>query len=182
MTALWVVLRSPAKLGNIADRDEVVSFARKSGLRGGGLPITDGYNLAVLGGFIGAHEPVLSSLGSDVLSRCSDEEPSPEVIRVFLSVLLLRYPPAWVAYWQGDPSSLDIVLPDAAKELFGEADIISDPSPTDLETWALWAALRTVPQPQDTSEQRKAIGTAAERMSLLYEQERLTSDGYPELA
>lgn len=182
LTALWVVLRSASKLGDIAERDELISFARKSGLRGGGLPITDGYALAVWGGFLGADQPTLSELGFDVLARCSEEEPSPEVLRVFLSVFLLRHPPAWVAYWQGDPSSLDVVLPDAAKEIFSDAQVPSAPPPRDLEAWALWAALRAVPQPQDTAEQRKIVGTAAERLSLKYERDRLTTEGYPALA
>jgi hypothetical protein len=176
------VLRSAAKLGDIADRDELISFARKSGLRAGGLPITDGYDLAVLGGLLRADHPTLSEFGLDILSRCLEEEPSPEVLRVFLSIFLLRHPPAWVAYWQGDPPSLDIVLPDAAKQILSDAEITSQPPPRDLETWALWAALRTVPQSQDTAEQRKVVGTAAERLSLSYEQQRLATEGYPALA
>lgn len=183
LTALWVVLRSASKLGKVVDRAELIAFARKSGLRAGGLPISDGFHLALLGAFIIGKDTVsLSMLGADTLSRCAEEEPSAEVLRIFLSVLLLRYPPAWVSYWQGDPSSLEIVLPDATKEIIDHAEIVSDTGLADIETWALWNALRTVPQPEYTAELRKAVGDAAEELSFVHEQNRLRSEGYPFLA
>jgi hypothetical protein len=60
--------------------------------------------------------------------------------------------------------------------------MVAEPSRVDLETWALWAALRTVPQPEDVAEHRKAVGTAAERLSFIYEKQRLTKAGYSSLA
>lgn len=183
LTALWVVLRSANKLGKVVDHAELISFARRSGLRGGGLPISDGFELAILGGFLSGKDTLaLSMLGADVLSRCSEEEPSPEVLRMFLSVLLLRYPPAWVPYWQGDPSSLDIVLPDATKEIMEDAQLASQVDVADVENWSLWNALQMVPQPEETAALRKAVGDAAEELSLRFERSRLRSEGYPALA
>ena len=183
LTALWVVLRSASKLGKVVDHTELISFARKSGLRGGGLPISDGYELATLGGFLSGKDTVaLSTLGADVLARCGEEEPSPEVLRIFLSVLLLRYPPAWVPYWQGDPSSFDIVLPEAMKEIMEDAELVSDGRLADVENWSLWNALQRVPQPEETAALRKAVGDAAEELSLGFERSRLRSEGYPALA
>lgn len=183
LTAAWVVLKSAEKLGKVVNRAELVSFARKSGLRAGGLPIGDGLQLAELGEFLSG-EDVLSvtGLGSDVLSRCDEEEPSPEVLRVFLSVFLLRFPPAWVPYWQGDPSSLDIVLPDSTKDLIEDARIIKDPALGEIETWALWDALTIVPHAAEVAAMRKAVGDAGEELSFTYERERLRSEGYPVLA
>jgi hypothetical protein len=92
-----VVLKSAEKLGRVVNKAELVSFARKSGLRAGGLPIGDGLQLAELGEFLSGDDVLsITGLGSDILSRCGEEEPSPEVLRVFLSVFLLRFPPAWV--------------------------------------------------------------------------------------
>jgi hypothetical protein len=99
-----------------------------------------------------------------------------------LSVLLLRYPPAWVPYWQGDPSSFDIVLPEAMKEILEDAQLVSDGRVADVENWSLWNALQRVPQPEDTAALRKAVGDAAEELSLVYEQRRLEAEGYPDLA
>lgn len=183
LTATWVVLKSADKLGRVVNKAELVSFARKSGLRAGGLPISDGLQLAVLGEFLSGDDVLsITGLGSDVLSRCGEEEPSPEVLRVFLSVFLLRFPPAWVPYWQGDNSSLDVVLPDATKDLIEDARIPKDPSPGDIEMWALWDALTIVPQTEAVAAMRKAVGDAGEALSFAYETARLNSEGYPELA
>ena len=183
LTATWVILKSADKLGRVVNKTELVSFARKSGLRAGGLPISDGLQLAVLGEFLSGDDVLsITGLGSDVLSRCGEEEPSPEVLRVFLSVFLLRFPPAWVPYWQGDNSSLDVVLPDGTKDLIEDARIPKSPSPGDLEMWALWDALTVVPETEAVAAMRKAVGDAGEALSFAYETMRLHSEGYAELA
>lgn len=182
-TALWLVLRSVEKLGGTADREELLSFARRDGLRCGGLPIKDGYELAILGGFLLEGDRVTATeLGCDALGRGSEDEPSPEVLRLFASVMFLKHPPAWVAYWQGDPSSLDLVLPDTARELLEDAQLLHSSGLEDLEAWALWDALKEVPPLEVIAEQRKAIGETAEKLSLGYERERLEREGYPALA
>src|SRR5438128_7471481 len=108
LTALWVVLRSLVKLGDAASAEELLAFSRRNGLRGGGLPIGDGFDLAVLGGFLTHADPMqLTDLGREALARGEEEEPSQDVLRLFASVLVLRHPPAWVAYWQGDPDSVE---------------------------------------------------------------------------
>ncbi len=182
-TALWVVLRSVEKLGGTADREELLSFARKDGLRCGGLPIKDGYELATLGGFLLEGDIVTATeLGFEALGRGAEDEPSHEVLRLFASVLFLKYPPAWVAYWQGDPCSLDLVLPEPARELFEKAQLLHPSGLEDLEAWALWDALKEVPPLEVIAEQRKAVGETAEKLSLGYERERLGREGYPALA
>jgi hypothetical protein len=182
-TALWVVLRSVEKLGGTADCEELLAFARRDGLRCGGLPIKDGYQLAVLGGFLRETEKVMVTvLGREALKRSAEDEPSPEVLRLFASVLLLRHPPSWVAYWQGDPTSLDIVLPDTARELLLDAQLLHSSGLADLEAWALWDALKEVPPLEVIAEQHKAIGEAAEKLSFSYEQERLDREGHSALA
>src|SRR6267143_1170464 len=182
-TALWVVLRSAAKLGETTDHEELLSFARRDGLRCGGLPIRDGFQLAMLGGFLHGTERVsLTNLGRLALGRGTEDEPSTEVLRLFVSVLLLRYPPAWVAYWPGDPSSLDLVLPDTSRELLEEASVLKTAGTDDLETWALWDALKATPPLEVLAGHRKAIGDAAEELSFNYERARLTREGHPSLA
>jgi hypothetical protein len=170
-------------LGEIADQEELLSFARRDGLRCGGLPIKDGFQLAMPGGFLRGEDRVaLTDLGLLALARCTEDEPSSEVLRLFISVLLLRHPPAWVAYWQGDPSSLDIVLPETSRELLDEAKVLAIPGTEDLEAWALWDALKATPPLELLAEHRKAIGDAAETLSFNYEKERLIREGHPTLA
>ncbi len=182
-TALWVVLRSLVKLGGAVGREELLSFARRDGLRSGGLPIRDGYQLGILGSFLREDGKVsLTELGSEALARGSEDEPSPEVLRLFASVLLLRHPPAWVAYWQGDPSALDLVLPDAAREILQGANLLVTTDPEEMESWALWDALKETPPFEVLAGQRKAIGEVAEELSFRFEKRRLTQEGYPDLA
>jgi hypothetical protein len=186
LTAVWVVLRSLEKLGDSVPANQLLPFARRSGLRCGGLPIEDGFALALDGGFVVSHDVVrLTDLGREALSHCNEEEPTQEVLRLFVSVYLLRQPPTWVAYWQGDPRSLDIVLPDSARELLRDADLLHASSINeleDLEAWAWWDALRGVPIVEETAGHRKSIGDAAERLSFEYEKDRLQTEGFPDLA
>lgn len=184
LTALWVVLRSLETLGDGISGRELQAFGRRSGLRSGGLPISDGYDLAVAGGFVAGDEALrLTSLGREALSRCEEEEPTHEVLRLFTSVLVLRHPPAWVAYWQGDPASLDFVLPEGAREILRDADLLTSVGSTeDLEAWAWWDALKGVPPLEETAGNRKAVGDAAEALSLVFEQHRLRREGFPTLA
>jgi hypothetical protein len=183
LTALWLVLRSLAKLGESATEDDLLGFAGRSGLRAGGLPIRDGYRLANVGGFVEGKEVVrLTPLGHEALSRGEEDEPSKDALRVFLSVLTLRYPPSWVAYWQGSPDSLNLVLPDSERQLLEAASIELGPTPDDLETWAWWDALERVPQGEETAAHRKALGDAGEELTLNYERARLRKEGFPELA
>ena len=181
-TALWVVLRSAADLGGVVDRQELLSFSRRNGLRCGGLPIKDGFQLAVLGGFLNDGEEVgISDLGRVALERSDEEEPSPDVLRLFTSVLFLRYPPAWIAYWQGDPSCLDLIMPGPARDLLEDADLLMDQPSEEIEAWALWDAFREVPLLDHSSERRKAVGDAAEDLSFEYEKRRLATEGFPHL-
>lgn len=183
MTALWVVLRSADRLGDGITGDELVAFARRSGLRAGGLPIKDGFELARIGGFIGGTETLrLSKLGRDALSRGSEEEPSQDVLRLFASVLVLRHPPAWVACWQGDPESLSQALPDSARHVLHDAGLLDQPAEGDIQASAWWSALGHVPLPEETAGLRKAVGDTAEELSLNYERNRLANQGFGRLA
>ena len=183
LTALWVVLRSIVKLGEVISVEELLAFSRRSGLRCGGLPIAEGFALAVHGGFLTTGDPVrLTGLGREALERGSEEEPTQDVLRLFVSALVLRYPPSWVAYWQGDPDSAELVVPESTREVLSEADLLRPAAVEDLEVWAWWDALRSVPLAEETAGLRKAIGDAAEELSLSYERNRLRAEGFPYLA
>lgn len=183
LTALWVVLTTLHKFGTRADKEEVFAYASRSSLRSGGLPIGDGLKLAVQGNFIrelGA-DIELAPLGLDGLSQCAEDEPAPSVRRLFLSVLMLRDPPAWVAYWQGDPNNLDALLSQTDRDLLRTAGLYP-PDQHDVYTKSWWDALAVVPLPETSSAIRKAIGDAGEKLSLDFERARLAREGFPELA
>lgn len=183
LTALWVVLRSIVKLGEIVSVEELLAFSRRSGLRSGGLPIADGFALAVHGGFLTAGDPArLTGLGREALELGSDEEPTQHALRLFASVLVLRHPPPWVAYWQGDPDSAELVVPESTREVLRAVELLRPATVEDLEAWAWWDALSSVPLPEQTAGLRKAIGDAAEELSLGYERNRLRAEGFPYLA
>lgn len=185
LTALWLVLRSLAKLGGRVDAEELVGFAAKSSLRSGGLPVRDGLRLAVRGRFV--HEAPLgvslTETGNESLRLCAEDEPNSAVRRLFLSVLVLMDPPAWVAYWQGDPTSLELLLSDTDRSLLGSAGLYPHkPDEQDLARGGWWDALSVVPLSESVLALRKAIGDAGEELSIAYERARLEAEGFPELA
>jgi hypothetical protein len=183
ITALWLVLRTLSKFGNRAATTEVISFALRSSLRSGSLPVRDGYRLAIMGGFVREEgdETRVADLGFTALGLCDEDEPSEEVRRLLVSTIILRHPPAWVAYWQGDPSSLDLVVPQGDRKLLESAGLLP-PDPSDLRRRAWWLALGAVPLPEEMQSLRKVIGDAGEELSYRYEKTRLTAQGFAQLA
>lgn len=184
ITALWVVLKTLQKMDLRAKTLEVLSFASRSGLRSGGLPIDDGLELGLRGGLIMEVDSDLvpGPLGLEALRLCDEEEPSGPVRRLFLSVLTLRDPPPWVAYWQGDPTSLDLILSDADKGMLASAGLYPPGKGEDLLSMGWWRALAVVPIPAEVMAQRKVIGDAGEELSLRFERARLIQEGFPSLA
>jgi hypothetical protein len=183
ITALWLVLRTLAKFGNRGTTTEVISFASRSSLRSGSLPVKDGYRLALVGGFVkqDGFESRVADLGLTALGLCNEDEPNEEVRRLLVSTIILRRPPAWVAYWQGDPSSLDLVVPEGDRELLESAGLLP-PDTGDLRRRAWWLALGAVPLPDQMLSLRKAIGDAGEELSYRFEKARLVAQGFPQLA
>jgi hypothetical protein len=184
LTSLWLVLRTLARLAGRAEVSDVMSMARSSGLRAGGLPVGDGLALAREGGFLmeSAGVLVLGPLGTRALELGDQDEPTAEVLRLFLAVLLLRSPPTWVAWWQGSPEDLGEVIPQAERAVLQDARLFPPPSVEDPAGWAWWHALGNVPLPEQTSVARKQIGDAGEQLTFDYERARLSAQGRPELA
>lgn len=184
LTALWTVIRALDKLGAEAPVQEVRRVASRTSLRSGGLPVGDGLTLALEGGFIEQRGQTLSlaPLGREALRIETEDEPGPALRRLFMSVLLLRDPPTWVAFWQGDPAALDLVIPEPERRLLEEAGLYPEADPTSLEKNAWWAALKRVPLPDETSAFRRIIGDAGEQLTVEYERTRLCREGFDELA
>lgn len=185
LTSLWLVLRSLARLGGSVTSAELLGYASRSSLRSGALPIRDGLRLASQGALIreSGQRLELTDLGLAGLALGTEDEPSVEARRFFVSILLLTDPPAWVAYWQGDPSALDLVLPQGERRTLLDLELLPSPQANeDLRSWAFWQALRRVPLVAATAAQRKIIGDAGEELSLAYERRRLQEEDLPDLA
>ena len=184
LTALWVVLRTLRDLGNRAEASELKLMARRSGLRAGGLPVPDGLRLALDGAFIFENSGVcaLAPLGERALAMSDEEEPPPPAIRLFVTVLFLRRPPAWVAWWQGSPTDFEAVIPTDERKVLQAAGLLPPPSPEDPGGWGWWRALARLPLPEQTAATRKVIGDAGEKLTVAYERARLQAQGYPGLA
>jgi hypothetical protein len=154
-------------------------------LRSGGLPIRDGVRLAIDGGFVTKANDNLSlnTVGTTALHMGNEDEPTASARRFLVSRLLLADPPNWVAYWQGDPSSLDHVMPRSERKTLSDSGLLPQrTADDDLDCWAFWRALRRVPLMSETSAHRKAIGDAGELLSLAHERERLIAEGHFDLA
>lgn len=185
ITACWFALRSLRNLGGEATRGDLITHASRSSLRSGGLPVRDGVTLAVEGGFatLGHDRLTLSQVGDAALRLGKDDEPTAEARRFLVTRLLLADPPSWVAYWQGDAASLDLVLPAGERKTLSDAGLLPPPDDmTDLGGWAFWRALGRVPLMSETAVHRKRLGDAGEQLSVEFERERLRTEGHPTLA
>lgn len=184
LTALWLVLQSLAELGGRAEVSDLRATARRSALRAGGLPVPDGLTLAREGGFVfeSAGTCALEPLGERALAMSEEEEPSPDVLRLFITVLFLRRPPTWVAWWQGSPGDIEAVVPSEELRVMRAAGLLPQPPVEDPGGWAWWQALGRVPFPEDTAAARKRIGDAGEELSVKFERRRLRAQGYNALA
>lgn len=182
VTAIWLVLHSLRRLGGKATQADLMAYAKRSGLRAGGLPIRDGYSLCLKYGLIQKEDPLeISTLGSEVVALGQDEEPTTEVIRVLVSIIFLKSPPNWVAIWQGNPTLRNMVLPDTDRVLLEFAGLLDHES-NDLPASAWWEALKRVPLDVESAGARKLVGNAGEALTVAFERRRLTAEGYPELA
>jgi hypothetical protein len=184
LTALWLMLQTLGELGGGAEVSDLRASARRSALRAGGLPISDGLKLAREGGFVfeSAGTCALEPLGERALGMSYEEEPPPEVLRLFVTVLFLRRPPTWVAWWQGAPDNIDAVVPAEEQRVMREAGLLPQPPVEDPGGWAWWQALGRVPLPEHRAAARKQIGNAGEQLSLEFERSRLRAQNYQELA
>jgi hypothetical protein len=184
LTATWLVLRTLEKLGGQAEASEVLSYARRSSLRGGGLPLQDGARVAREGGFFMERAGIyaMQPLGQRALDLGVEDEPSSSVLRLLVTVLLLRDPPTWVAWWQGAPHDLEAVIPEGERVILRDAGLLPVPPATDPAGWGWWQALGRVPLPEHAAIERKQIGDAGESLTVDYERWRLTEQGYVDLA
>lgn len=184
LTALWLVLQTLGELGGRAETPDLRATARRSALRAGGLPVPDGLRLALEGGFAveEAEMCALEPLGERALAMSDEEEPPREVLRLFITVLCLQRPPAWVAWWQGSPADIDAVVPSDERRVMQTAGLLPQPPIEDLGGWAWWQALGRVPLPDHAATERKQIGDAGEELSMAFERWRLRAQGYNELA
>ena len=184
LTALWLILQTLAELGGRAEVSDLRASARRSALRAGGLPVPDGLKLAQEGGFMSESSGtcVLAPLGERAVTMTDEEEPTPEVLRLFITVLFLRRPPTWVAWWQGSPQDLDAVVPPAEQGVLRDAGLLPIPPTDDPGGWAWWKALGRIPLAEQTAAARKKIGNAGEQLSVASERERLLGQGYEDLA
>lgn len=184
LTALWLVLQTLAELGGSAELSDLHATARRSALRAGGLPIPDALALAREGGFISlsAGTCALEPLGHQVLGMSDEEEPPPEALRLFITVLFLRLPPAWVAWWQGSPADIEAVVPPEERRVMEAAGLLPEPPVADPGGWGWWQALSRIPLPELEAAVRKETGDAGEQLSVEFERERLRGQGHHELA
>jgi hypothetical protein len=184
VTAAWLVIRTIDKLGDGAPTADVDRYARRSSLRGGGLPVKDGITLTLAGGLATetAGGIALSDLGRRALAMSDSDDPPRAVSEFLTRVLLLARPPSWVAWWQGQPESLETVIPSQARDLMHSCGLLPPPGPEDLGRWGWWQALGRVPLVEHSAQQRKMIGNAGEQLTIEFEQRRLTAEGFPHLA
>jgi hypothetical protein len=150
-------------------------------LRGGGLPVDDGMELAIFGGFtkIEAEKFNMTPSGMEIVSMWDKEEPTPLVIRKLLLPLVLKIMPPWMVFASGSPEERLAAIAEGWKELLINAELLGNALSEDATNW--WAALQR--RVDETDEQlRNTIGEIGENLTMKYEKERLLTERRFELA
>lgn len=150
-------------------------------MRGGGLPVADGVELAIFGRFakIEAEKFTMTPSGIEIVSMWDKEEPTPLVIRKLLLPLVLKIMPPWMAFAAGYPEERLAAIAEGWKEVLRNAELIDDPLSKDATKW--WTALqRRVDQIDE--QLRNTIGEIGESLTMKYEKERLLTERHFELS
>ena len=182
ITSLWVILRTVARYPGIS-RDETAKIASATSLRGGGLPIRDGLQLAELAGYIDFHQDRsrTSTQGQQLLSVSERDEPTPYVIREIALTLVNRIQPSWTAF--SDPSiptqDRMIAIPEGWREVLEDAGLFDSPTSKEVREW--WDSVHQINE-NLLDEFRSKIGRKGEELTLAYEVERLKASSRSDLA
>lgn len=171
ITALWHVLKVAVKYTNIKKSD-LLQIANNTSLRGGGLPIDDGLDLAITGGFIKFELNIfnISSSGREIVSLWDKEEPNPSVIRTLILPLVLKIMPSWVTFALKPLEERIFAIPERWKEILRDAELLYNPLSQDSIEW--WKALEQSVSERD-EQLKEIVGEAGEKLTMKFERERL---------
>ncbi|MBX2990225.1 MAG: DUF3883 domain-containing protein [Bacteroidetes bacterium] len=180
ITAVWVILKVAARRSVKLKRD-LLAVAGNTSLRGGTLPLLDGFELAILAGFLktDADNVELTERGFAIQSSCNTDEPSQEIIRSILMTLILQLMPRWTWFVTRPLQERLSAVPADWLEVLRLADLIDQPLSESSSSW--WRHLQLEIREIDRRLRNK-IGRRGEEMTIQFEKERLDSQALPELS
>lgn len=180
ITALWHVLKVAAKYTKIKKSD-LLQIANNTSLRGGGLPIDDGLDLAIIGGFIKIEIDIfnISSSGHEIVSLWDKDEPNPSVIRKLILPLVLKIMPSWVTFATKPLDERISAIPERWREILRDAELLYNPLSRDAIEW--WKTLEQSISEID-EQLNMIIGEAGEKLTMKFERERLFGEKHFNLA
>ena len=180
ITALWIVLRV-AKKHKLIHKNDLLNIAFNTSLRAAGLPIKDGYELAVICEFIYTEndQVQITSSGKGIVELSEKDEPSLNVIRHILLTITLKYNPPWVTFASRPLEERTIAIPDNWAEVLKVAELLQEPLSEDAINW--WKRLQHEVEEIETKNLKK-IGDAGETLTIRYEKKRLLLDRLFDLA
>ena len=185
ITACWFALRSLERLGGQATRGICWLTHLEAHFVLVVYPFAMGYVWLSRAGSLNETQDRLhiTEIGSAALAITNEDEPNPRARRFLITRLLLADPPPWVAYWQGDPDTLQYVLPGKrAKDPRVSGLLPKAETSDDLDSWAFWRALNRVPLMSETAATSQAHWGRRRTFVGEFERQRLTEDGHPDLA
>jgi hypothetical protein len=182
ITSLWLVLRGADKYPGVR-RDEIERIASATSLRGGGLPIDDGIELAEVGGFLEFTTGLskLSSDGEKIISLSEKEEPTPLVIRRIAVLLIEIIRPPWIAFANPDTSMTEraISIPEGWREVLENAGLFETPPSEEVAEW--WNSVYRFNEVL-LDDLRSKVGKKGEELTISYERRRLINVHRSDLA
>jgi len=162
-------------------KSDLLQIVGNTSLRGGGLPINDGFELSKFGGFIitEREKVAITSLGKEITSLWDKEEPNSLVIRKLLLPLVIKIMPPWVAFSSKPLKERICAIPERWKEVLRDAELLENPLFDDANKW--WATLQHIIMEKD-EQRKKVIGEAGENLTMNFERNRLLTENQSSLA
>lgn len=155
-------------------------MAGDTSLRGGYLPIEDGFDLAEVCGFIVKENQCIKikDSGKKIVALWNKDEPNLMVIRKIIFSLIIKLLPPWTAFINMPIPQILESIPGNWFEVLGQADVIHFPLSSEAVQW--WEELRDALEKIE-EDIRKSTGKIGEKLTIEYEKKRLHKDNCPHL-
>jgi hypothetical protein len=169
ITSTWLTIKVAFSRDNLI-RSDLILIASQTSLRGGDLPIEDGFELAKICGFIEENDKKIKikKLGKEIALLSVEYEPTLQVFRKILLRVIVKYLPFWTAFIDRTMEEIIKEIPDNWLEVLEHAELISDTA--EVNFW--WEELKKN-LTKIEEDIRKSTGKAGEKLTLYFEKNRL---------
>jgi len=175
LTALWKLI-TVSKTHNDINVGDALDICKASAMRGGILPYQDALILGVEYGFLEINSSKLTITvftQNYIINKCKQDEPNLDILRCFLSIIIIKIRPRWLAFFHTNPDIFRSAIPLKWIEVLDNADLFNF---YDKEVFNWWKDIY-IKHKEESDTKKKQIGDLGEEFTCYFEKERLHIDG-----